>query len=377
MTPFRSLSRLLTAATAAAMLAGTAHAATLVIAQVAPLSGLEASMGRSYAAGLQIAVNQVNKAGGINGNTFALVRKDDAGRPDETLPATRALLSESRPVVLAGYLGNQGLDSVLGSGLLEKEHIALVGYRTTEIRAEAPLLFNVRAGLREEIGKIADHLATVGISRVGLLYEESPAAAELRAAAEEAGRRTHITIVAQASYPQGTAKVMPAVEVLSTATPQAIILAASGSAAAAFIEQYRGLNGAAQLFATSGVDVEQLVKRLGDEHLRGVAIAQVTPSPYKITGRLAREFSEAAAATPPDVPLSFALMEGYIAGRVVFEAVRRAGARGATREGVAAALEAMDSYDLGGYQIGYRPNNRAGSRYVELSIVTGTGRLRQ
>lgn len=372
--PYRPLIRIL-AAGAAAVFATAAGAAQLVIGQVAPLTGFDASQGRAYSAGIQLLVNQVNRAGGVNGNTFALVRKDDGGRAADTLAATRALLAESRPIALAGYFGNQGVAAIIDAGLLEKEHIALVGYRTSEIRPDTPLLYNVRASLRDEIGKITDHLATVGVTRVGLFYEDGPAAAALVAATEEAAARSRAALTVKATYPSGAPKVLPAVETLVTAAPQAIILASSGAAAAAFIEQYRSAGGAAQLFATSGVDVEQLSKRLAEEHLRGVAIAQVTPSPYKITSRLAKEFGDAAAATPPEVPVSFAMIEGYIAAKVVVEAVRRAGAR-TTREGVAAALEALDGYDLGGYQIGYR-NGHAGSRYVEMSIVSGTGRVRQ
>ena len=58
------------------------------------------------------------------------------------------------------------------------------------------------------------------------------------------------------------------------------------------------------------------------------------------------------------------------------EAVRRQGPK-PTREGIAAALDTMDSYDLGGYVVGFRPGMRTGSRFVELSIVSASGRIRQ
>lgn len=371
---YRPLIRIAAAGVLATLAAG-AGAAQLVVGQVAPLSGLDASQGRGYSAGIQLALGQANRAGGVNGNTFALVRKDDSGRAAQTLAATQELLSESRPIVLAGFFGNQAVESVVDAGVLLKEHIALVGYHTSEIRPDAPLLYNVRAGLRDEIGKITEHLATVGITRVGLFHEDGPGAAALVKAAEEAAARSRATLVAKSAYAAGSVKVLPAVGSLGAATPQAIILVSSGAAAAAFIEQYRSAGGTAQLFATSGTDVEQLSKRLAEEHMRGVAIAQVTPSPYKITGRLAKEFADAVATTPPEVPVGFAMMEGYIAGKVIVEAVRRAGAR-ATREGVASALESLDGYDLGGYQISYR-NGHAGSRFVEMSIVSGTGRILQ
>ena len=364
---------------AAALLAAApwAGASQLVVGQVAPLSGLDANQGRAYAAGMQLLFNGVNKSGGVNGHTFKLVRKDDGGRPEETVSATRQLLAEEKPLVLAGYFGNRNITDLVGSGLLEKDKIALVGYRTTDIRAETPLLYNVRAGLLDEINKLTEHLATIGITRLGFLHEDGPGAAAAAAAADDAARKAKATILAKATYPAGTAQVSGAVTTLMKAAPQAIIMVTSGAAAAGFIEQYRSAGGTAQLFAHSGVDIEQLAKRLAEEQMQGVAIAQVTPSPYKISSKLAKDLTDAVAkADNLDVPVSYAMMEGYIAAKVIVEAVRRQGPR-PTREGMAAALDGIDNLNLGGYAVGYRPGARAGSRFVELSIISGAGKIRQ
>jgi len=362
---------------AALLCAHAVHAAAVVVGQVGPLSGLDASQGRAYATGMQLYFDAVNKAGGVNGHTFSLARRDDAGRPEETVAATRALLAEDRPMVLAGFMGSRNVADLVATGLLEKEHIALVGYRTTEIRPETPLLYSVRATLADELQKLTEHLATIGITRLGLFYEEGPGAPALLKAAEESATRAKAKITHKASYPAGTARVTPAVDVFLKEPPQAILLVSTGAAAAGFIEQYRAAGGAAQLFAHSGADVEQMAKRLSEEQMQGVAIAQVTPSPYKISSRLAKEFSDLAArAGALEVPVSYSMMEGFIAAKVIVEAVRRQGAK-PTREGMAGALDAMASFDLGGYVVGFRPDRRNGSRFVELTIVSGAGRIRQ
>jgi branched-chain amino acid transport system substrate-binding protein len=372
----RSVARIVMAA-AMVLGAQSLQAAQVVVGQVGPMSGLEASQGRAYAVGLQLCFTAVNKAGGVNGHTLSLVRRDDSGRPEDTVSLTKALLAEDKPLVLAGFFGSRNITELVGAGLLEKERIALVGYRTTEIRAETPLLYGVRATLRDELNKLTEHLATIGITRLGLFYENGPGAAALVAAAEEAAKKANATIVQKASYESGTARVTPAADAFLKTPPQAILLVSSGAAAAGFIEQYRAGGGAAQLFAHSGADVEQMAKRLSDEQMQGIAIAQVTPSPYKISNRLAKEFGDLVAKTPNlETPVSYAMMEGYIAGKVIVEAVRRQGSK-LSREGMVAALDGMDSYDLGGYVIGYRPNARSGSRFVELSIVTGAGKIRQ
>jgi branched-chain amino acid transport system substrate-binding protein len=365
------------AAALAAAAVSTAHAGQIVVGQVGPQTGLEATLGRGYAVGLELAFKQANAAGGVNGNTFALVRKDDAGRPEDTVALTRELLDHDKPLVLAGYFGNRNIAALVHSGLLDKDHVPLVGYRVAEIRPEAPLLYNVRASLRDEIDKLAEHVATIGITRLGLLYEDGPGAPALVAAAEEAARTNKGTIVAKASYATGTANLDAAVRTFGAARPQAIIMVATGAAAAAFIEGYRAEGGKAQLFAHSGADVEQMSKRLADEQLEGVAIAQVTPSPYKISSRITKEFLDTVGRSDKlEVPVSYAMMEGFIDGKVIVEAVRRQHGR-PTREGTVAALDAMDNFNLGGYVVGFRPGMHSGSRFVELSIITGSGKIRQ
>jgi ABC-type branched-subunit amino acid transport system substrate-binding protein len=374
---YRQLAARAVLAVAGVALAQVAQSAQVVVGQVAPLTGLEAAQGRAYSIGMQLYFNQVNKAGGINGHTFSLVKRDDNGRPEDTLAATKALLAEDKPLVLAGYFGSRNISELLAAGVLEKERIALVGYRTTELRPQNAQLYSVRATLRDELHKLTEHLATIGITRLGLLYEDGPGAPALLEAAAEAATRAHATIEAKASYPAGTARATPAVNQLVKAQPQAILMVASGAAAAAFIEQYRASGGAAQLFAHSGADIEQLSKRLSEEQMQGVAIAQVTPNPYKISTRIGKEFNDIIARTPAlEVPVSYSMIEGFIAAKVIGEAVRRQGAK-PTREGMQRALDAIDNYDAGGYLVGFRPNQHNGSRFVELSIVSGAGRIRQ
>ena len=111
--------------------------------------------------------------------------------------------------------------------------------------------------------------------------------------------------------------------------------------------------------------------------MSGLSIAQVVPSPYKVSARLNKEFRDAAAAAGKslEVPVSFAMMEGYVNAKVIVEAMRRS--QPVSPEKVAAALRGIDAYDLGGYWIGYRPGSQVGSKYVDLSIVNASGRVTQ
>lgn len=369
----------LTALAVAALVTGTGPilAAEIVVGQVGPMSGPEAGQGRAYAAGMQLHFTALNKAGGINGHKFTLLRKDDGGAPEDTVTLTKQMIAEDKPLVLAGYFGGRNVAALVSAGILAKEKIALVGYRTSEIQPDAPYLYSVRAGLRDEISKLIEHLATIGIKRLGFFHEAGPGSTSVIAAAEDAARKAGATIEGRGSYVANTVGVTDAVDTFMNMQPQAIIMVSSGAAAAGFIEKYRIAGGAAQLLAHSGADIEQLSKRLSPEQMQGVAIAQVTPSPYKVSSQLVKEFADIAAkARNLEVPVSYAMMEGYIAARVISEAIRRQGSR-PNREGTVLALDGMSHFDLGGYLISFKPGQRSGSSFVELSIVTSAGRIRQ
>jgi len=374
-----AFAKALTALAVAVLAMGTGPilAAEIVVGQVGPMSGPEAGQGRAYAAGMQLHFTALNKAGGINGHKFTLLRKDDGGAPEDTVILTRQMIAEDKPLVLAGYFGGRNVAGLVSAGILAKEKIALVGYRTSEIQPDVPYLYSVRAGLRDEISKLIEHLATIGIKRLGFFHEAGPGSTSVIAAAEDAARKAGATIEGRGSYVANTVNVTDAVDTFMNMQPQAIIMVSSGAAAAGFIEKYRIAGGAAQLLAHSGADIEQLSKRLSPEQMQGVAIAQVTPSPYKVSNPLVKEFADIAAkARNLEVPVSYAMMEGYIAARVISEAIRRQGSR-PSREGTVLALDGMSHFDLGGYVISFKPGQHSGSSLVELSIVTSAGRIRQ
>jgi branched-chain amino acid transport system substrate-binding protein len=370
-------SRALGLALVLGMACAVAYAGQVVVGQVAPLTGLDANQGRAYGTGMQLAFNNANKGGGVGGNTIVFVRKDDAGNPDATLKLTKELIEQDKAVVLGGYFGIANIETIARSGILDSEHIALVGWRAAQIRPETQNLFNVRASLRDELFKVADQLSSVGITRLGIVYEQGPGAVQLMTSAGEAAQKAKGSIVGMAGYPAGTTNVQSAVQGMLKVQPQAIMMIASGAAAAGFIDQYRKAGGSAQLFASDSVDMEQLATKLNDAQMQGVSIAQAVPSPYKMQIFLSKEFADAAAkAGHLEVPVSYAMMEGYIAGKVIVEALRRQG-HNPTRQGMIDTLGRMEFYELGGYSVSYRPEIRAGSRYVELTFLAGKGKVRQ
>ncbi|MTW17600.1 ABC transporter substrate-binding protein [Rhodoplanes serenus] len=73
----------------------------------APLTGFAAADGKSARQGAELAVQQANAAGGINGKKIELVVYDDEGKPENTIPLANKLTGQDKVavVVSGGYSG--------------------------------------------------------------------------------------------------------------------------------------------------------------------------------------------------------------------------------------------------------------------------------
>ena len=150
-------------------------------------------------------------------------------------------------------------------------------------------------------------------------------------------------------------------------------MASNTQATAAFVQAYRARGGVAQLYAMSVNNDREIVERIGAQRARGLGIVQVVPFPFSGVMPLAREYQKAQSKQHPGVPPTVTGIEGYIYGKVLLEALRRAGPQ-ATREALVKALEGAP-FELGGYVIDFSPQNHEGSQFVELTIIGAGGKL--
>ena len=94
----------LTLAAAIPNFAGTAYAAeeTIKLGLVAPMSGPNARYGSFSMRGAQLAVKEINDAGGVDGRKIELVSGDSQGTPVEGVSATRRLIDSDKVDFIIG-----------------------------------------------------------------------------------------------------------------------------------------------------------------------------------------------------------------------------------------------------------------------------------
>src|ERR1700712_620541 len=83
--------------------------AEVKIGEINSYSGLPAFT-EPYRKGWQLAVEEVNAAGGINGKKLVVISKDDGGKPADALTAANELVSRDEVAMIAGgFFSNVGL----------------------------------------------------------------------------------------------------------------------------------------------------------------------------------------------------------------------------------------------------------------------------
>lgn len=351
--------------------------ADLVIAQVAPLSGVLATTGKQMVVGGDIYFKHVNATGGVHGKQIKVLVADDAYKVEDTVRLTKEMLAKPEVVALYGFAGTANITKLLADEVLEQGGAALVAPYTGGDSLRNPFnpwIFHVRAGYADEAEHMVQQLTTLGMKRVAVMYQDDGFGKSGLAGVEAALAKRKLELAAKAGYERNTDKVEGAVKAIKAADPQAVIMIAVNKPAAAFAKQYREAGGGAQMFNISVVDPAEIVKLAGGKNAQGLGISQVVPYPYMPTIPVIREYQGLLKKYAPDQHVNYTSFEQFLGAKVLVEGLRRAGPN-PTRAKVIKALEGMEKFDLGGWSVSYGPQVRAGSRFVEVTVIGASGKL--
>lgn len=356
-----------------------APTAEISVAQVAPLSGVLASTGQQMVLGGKIYFDWVNDTGGVNGARIKHIVVDDAYKVDETVRLTREVLANPDVVALFGYAGTANVSKLLADGVLDAGGAPLVAPYTGGEALRTPFnpyIFHVRAGYLDETEHMVHQVATLGMTRIAVMYQNDAFGKAGLAGVEAAVAKRNMKLVTAASYERNTDQVQDAVKQIHATDPQAIIMISVNRSTAAFASQYRAVGGGAQLYNISVVDPAELVKLAGIKAVHGLGISQVVPYPFGANKPVVREYQTLMQKYAPNQALSYTSFEEFLGAKVLVEGLRRAGPK-VTSASLRDALEGLQKFDLGGVEVSYSATDHTGLDFAELSIIGSDGKFRR
>lgn len=345
----------------------------LVVLQVAPGATKEGSVGWQLQMGAKSWFDEVNVRGGVGGKQIKLLAVDEGA---DISAQTKALIKEHQPAALFGFVGTAPVVKLVTDKVLDNAQIPLVGPHTgaavVATDKNASMVFLTRATYADEIDKVMKQLATIGIRKFVVFHSDDQPGVEFRDLAKAVAAKQGQTVEAVIAQPKELSKIPALADAVLAKEHQAVLLAVEAPAAAAFIKRYREQDGSGQLIALSTVEGVRLAELAGVKAARGVALAQVAPNPRNESYAVVREFTTNYRKYGPytEEPTQ-AMMEGYLAAKVITEGLKRGGGKAGLARGVAS----ISGYDVGGVTYSFGSGSRSGSKYIEMSVIDKEGRV--
>jgi ABC-type branched-subunit amino acid transport system substrate-binding protein len=345
----------------------------IVLGQSAAFSGPAAQLGLQFYQGAKLYFDQVNEQGGVARRLIEIRQLDDGYEPERCADNTRRLIAED-VFALFGYIGTP--TSLAALPLATQARIPFIAPFTGAMALREPFnryAFHVRASYQDETALIVKQLTHLGLKKIAVFYQNDSYGKAGLDGATLALSGQNLLPVAQATVERNSVDVDAAVKTLVAAAPDAVVQVSAYKSCAAFIRAARKAGYGGRFFNVSFVGTQALADELGKD-AAGVVVSQVVPSPYNPASPLTREFVEAVRKAGAEARANFSSMEGYLAAKVLVEGLRRAVGPG--REGLIAGLETLHKHSFGGFAVSFSATHHVASNYVDLSMLTGDGRVR-
>jgi branched-chain amino acid transport system substrate-binding protein len=352
----------------------------------APFTGSAKELGNQMKLGIQTAFNLINDSGGMHGRQLRLVAADDGYEPTRTAETMKELYEKEQ---VFGFIGNVGTPTaVIGLPYALERRSLFFGAFTGAglLRRDPPdrYVFNYRASYAEETDAVVRYL----VKMRGLRPEQIAVFAQQDAygdsgfagvaKAMRALRGGNEGAILRLDYKRNTVDVDDAVARLRAHKPpiKAVVMVPTYRAAAKFIEKTRDIYPSMIYTNVSFVGSTALADELmllGPRYVNGVIVTQVVPAVDSYASAILK-YKIGLAKYFPGVLPDYVSLEGYVAGSLLLEGLKRAG-RQLDTEKLVEALETVRDFDMGlGAPISFGPTEHQGSHKVWGTQLNENGR---
>jgi branched-chain amino acid transport system substrate-binding protein len=351
----------------------------IVLGMSTALSGPAADLGTNMRTGVLAALEEANRAGGIQGRKLRLIALDDGYEPARTGPNMRTLIGDSRVLAVVGNVGTPTAVAAVPITIEGKMPFygAFTGAGVLRKTPPDHYVVNYRASYAQETSAMVDaliekaHLTPQQIA----FFTQRDAYGDAGFVGGIAALKRHglvdANVIAHVRYERNTVAVEKPLSdlLLLKDPPRAVIMVGAYAPCASFIQLAKQNELDAIFLNVSFVGSESLAKALGSAG-DGVIVTQTVPH-FESDLPVARQYKSAMAALGSDSTLTFGSMEGYVSTRLLLLALGR-NQGPLTREGVIQSLEQLGKVDLGlGAELELSPTQHQASQTVWPTVIHG------
>jgi branched-chain amino acid transport system substrate-binding protein len=360
-------------ALASSLAASLAHSqAAWVVGQSAPLTGSNAAFGKDIRDGALAYFKTVNAKGGVAGQPITLVTLDDKNDRKLAGANTQKLLADNKAVALFGYasatLSLDAMPQAETAGVLFFAPFS----GANPVRKASPVVFTLRASYSEELEKMLAFWTGLGLKNIVVVHYD-----------DEVGKQNLAVVVdylsKQGKQPlafalQRNAKIEQAqMDALLKMKPDVLINTVLSGPAADISKQLVSRGLMVPTSSLSFIGAQQFISAAGAA-AAGVSVTQVVPNTSALLP-IVRECAKALQDSGITEPMNSTHLEACIGAKVLTEAMRRAKKPG-NADALLASMRNLGSFDTGGFVVSYSPTKQHGSKFVDLSMISRDGRMR-
>ncbi|HVY52347.1 MAG TPA: branched-chain amino acid ABC transporter substrate-binding protein [Devosia sp.] len=341
---------------------GTAAIADdIKIGVLVPTTGGQATYGQDMANAVQLAMDELNKAGG---NTYSAVIGDDGCDPQQAVNAATKLASSGIAAVIGGYCSGATIPTLKIFGDAKLPFVITAANSTKLIPANPGNAFMINSTGNDQVAKAIEVWKAKGYKTLAIVNEGDAYSQDLATLAQKSFTDAGGTVADFETVNHGEQDFSAVVTKIKAANPDAVFWTAYDDDGGPFIKQLRegGYQGA--IFVGDGSTSTNLFKLAGDA-AEGV-LAFSSPTAEFLPN--AKAFADAYQAKYNIAPSSYGPLT-YDGMKLLADAIAKAGSADSAK--VIAALQAEDYKDGIAGEISFKPDHTlARSNFV---VVEGKG----
>ncbi|MEW5720347.1 MAG: ABC transporter substrate-binding protein, partial [Chloroflexota bacterium] len=257
---------------------------------VTSISGAMAAFGQASLQGYDLALQDINASGGIQGRPLKLVFEDDGSEPPAAAAAVEKLATTDQvPLVLGAYSSSATL---LAAGMAERYQIPLIipiaaadeitrqGYRWIfRINAPSEVFTRTLFDFMEHAERSAGESKTDRPVRLAIVFENTAFGTSVAEAAERQARARRMTVVAYQAYRAEANDFIALLQEIKQAQPQVVLFVSYLDSAIALMTQSRTVDLNPRMFAAAGAgfSLPDFPRAAGAAAEYSISVTQWTP----------------------------------------------------------------------------------------------------
>ncbi|WP_304308431.1 ABC transporter substrate-binding protein [Pseudacidovorax intermedius] len=361
---------------AALLTAAAVYAQDIKIGGLLETSGFAASLGKPGLDGAQLAIDQVNAQGGVNGRKVQLINVNSESDNTKTVAGVKRLIEQEKVTAIIGPMSSGSAFAIVDT--IEKSKVAMVANAATRAVVLPPeqKTFSFLAPLTDAVVQVAllKDMQARGITKIAVLHSDVAFGTSGRDSLMKLAPDYKIEVVDKETFGNADTDMTPQLTKIRASDAQAVVVWATGPGLAIATKNHRSLGIKTPLYmAHSANDFNYL--RLAGESANGILLPS---SKLYVTASLAANDSQKAVVSRfvsdyeakfGQPPATFA-GNGYDAAMLIVSAIRKAGTDPVA---VRAAIEATRDYAGVTAIYSYGPQDHFGTRPESVVMLTVKG----